>query len=434
MNSFLSTLRNSFKSPEIRQKILFTLAIFLVFRFFAHVPVAGVDLVQLQNLFANNQFLGLLNIFSGGTLANFSIMALGLNPYINASIIMQLMTMVFPKLEELQKEGDTGRKKINQYTRFLTIPLAALQAIGMYALLKSQGIIVNLPPLAFISFIFTMVAGTMFLVWLGELITEKGVGNGISLLIFAGIVGQFPVIIGQTISTATAEMSMSLFIFVALALLVIAAIIIVNEATRRIPVHYARRMRGSNMTSGQSTHLPLRLNQAGVIPIIFAISLVLMPSLIAGFLVTSPNPFFSGIGQTINTWFAPTGVPYNVTYFLLVVGFTFFYTAVIFNPKKISEEIQKYGGFIPGIRPGSPTTKYLNYILVRITLVGACFLGLVAILPEIARALTGVQTLLLGGTSILIVVSVVLDTFKNIEANLVMRSYDKFVTGGEQRR
>lgn len=433
MNSFLTTLRNSFKSPEIRQKIIFTLAIFLVFRFFAHIPVAGVDLTALKNLFESNQFLGLLNIFSGGTLANFSIMALGLNPYINASIIMQLMTMIFPKLEELQKEGDAGRKKINQYTRFLTIPLAALQAIGMYALLKSQGIIVTLPPLAFISFIFTMVAGTMLLVWLGELITERGVSNGISLLIFAGIVGQFPVIIGQTISTVTSETAMSLLIFVGLALLVIASIIVVNEATRRIPVHYARRMRGNNMTSGQSTHLPLRLNQAGVIPIIFAISLVLMPSLIAGFLVTSPNLFLQNIGQAINTWFAPTGVAYNVTYFLLVLGFTFFYTAVIFNPKKISEEIQKYGGFIPGIRPGSPTTKYLNYILVRITLVGGSFLGLVAILPEIARGLTGVQTLLLGGTSILIVVSVVLEAIKKIESNLVMRSYDRFVTGESKR-
>jgi preprotein translocase subunit SecY len=427
MNSFLNTLRNSFKSPEIRKKILFTLAIFLVFRFFAHVPVAGVDLAALKNLFESNQFLGLLNIFSGGTLANFSIMALGLNPYINASIIIQLMTMVFPKLEELQKEGDSGRKKINQYTRFLTIPLAALQAIGMYALLKSQGIIAVLLPLEFISFILTMIAGTMFLVWLGELITERGVGNGISLLIFAGIVGQFPVIIGQTMSTATTETSMSLLIFTALALLVIAGIIIVNEATRQITVHYARRMRGNTQTGGQATHLPLRLNQAGVIPIIFAISIVLMPSLMAGFLLTSPNAFLSSVGQGINTWFAPTGVAYNLTYFLLVVGFTFFYTAVIFNPKKISEEIQKYGGFIPGIRPGGPTTKYLNYILTRITLVGACFLGLIAILPEIARSVTGVQTLLLGGTSILIVVSVVLETVKNIQANLVMRSYDRFV-------
>ncbi|HEX8932156.1 MAG TPA: preprotein translocase subunit SecY, partial [Patescibacteria group bacterium] len=402
-------------------------AIFLAFRFFAHVPVAGVNLAQLKNLFASNQFLGLLDIFSGGTLANFSIMALGLNPYINASIIIQLLTMVFPKLEEMQKEGDAGRKKINQYTRFLTIPLAALQAIGMYALLKSQGIIAVLSPVAFISFIITMTAGTMLLVWFGELISEKGVGNGISLLIFAGIVGRFPVVFGQTISTATAETSLNLVVFIVLSLLVIAGIIIVNEATRQIPVHYARRMRGNTTTGGQSTHLPLRLNQAGVIPIIFAVSLVLLPSLIANFLRTSTNPFLSNVAQTLNVWFAPTSIVYNSFYFLLVVGFTFFYTAVIFNPKKIAEEIQKYGGFIPGIRPGSPTSKYLNYILTRITLVGAIFLGLIAILPEIARAATGVQTLLLGGTSILIVVSVVLETFKAIEANLVMRNYDTFV-------
>jgi len=428
MNSFLTTFRNSFKSPEIRYKILFTLAIFLVFRIFAHIPVAGVNLAQLKSLFASNQFLGLLDIFSGGTLANFSIMALGLNPYINASIIIQLLTMVFPKLEELQKEGDSGRRKINQYTRILTIPLSALQAIGMYALLKSQGIITTLSPLAFISFIVTMAAGTMLLVWLGELITERGVGNGISLLIFAGIVGRFPVIFGQTASTTTAENSLNLIVFVVLGFAVIAGIIIVNEATRQITVHYAKRMRGSKMYGGQSTHLPLRLNQAGVIPIIFAVSLVLLPSLLANFLRSSTNPILSGIAQSVNTWFTPTGWAYNILYFLLVVGFTYFYTAVIFNPKKIAEDIQKYGGFIPGIRPGTPTSKYLNYILTRITLVGAIFLGIIAIFPTIARSVTGIQTLLLGGTSILIVVSVVLDTFKTIEANLVMRNYDSFVT------
>lgn len=427
MNSFLNTLRNSFKSPEVRKKIIFTLAIFLVFRFFAHIPVAGVDLAQLKNLFASNQFLGLLDIFSGGTLSNFSIMALGLNPYINASIIMQLLTMVFPKLEEMQKEGDSGRKKISQYTRILTIPLAALQAIGMFALLKSQGIISNLSPLALISFIVTMVAGTMLLVWLGELITERGISNGISLLIFAGIVGRFPIVLGQTVSTATPESSMNLLIFTALSLLVIAGIIVVNEATRQITVHYARRMRGSALTSGQSTHLPLRLNQAGVIPIIFAISIVLLPSLIANFFQASSNPVLSGMAQTINVWFTPSGFAYNALYFVLVVGFTFFYTAVVFNPKKISEEIQKYGGFIPGIRPGTPTSKYLNYILVRITLIGGIFLGFIAILPSIAKSMTGVQTMLLGGTSILIVVSVVLEAIKKIEANLVMRNYEGFL-------
>jgi len=427
MDSFISTLRNSFKSPEIRKKILFTLGIFLVFRLLAHIPVAGVNLAALKNLFAGNQFLGLLDIFSGGTLANFSIMALGLNPYINASIILQLLTMVFPKLEELSKEGAAGQRKINQYTRFLTIPLSCLQAIGMYALLRSQGIITTLSPIAFISFIVTMAAGTMFLVWLGELITEKGVGNGISLMIFAGIVGRFPVLFGQTLSTATPETTLNLVTFLVLGIVVIAAVIVMTEATRQVTVYYAKRARGNKMYGGESTHLPLRLNQAGVIPIIFAVSIVLLPSLLANFFKASKNPFLSGFAQNVNLWFAPSSPAYNILYFLLVVGFTFFYTAVIFNPKKIAEEIQKHGGFIPGIRPGTPTTKYLNYILTRITLVGASFLGLVAILPEIARSITGVQTLLLGGTSILIVVSVVLETFKAIEANLVMRNYDGFL-------
>jgi len=427
MNSFLNTLRNSWKSPEVRKKILFTLGIFLVFRIFAHVPVAGVDTAQLKNLFAGNQLLGLLDIFSGGTLANFSIMALGLNPYINASIILQLLTMVFPKLEELSKEGEAGQRKINQYTRVLTIPLACLQAIGMYALLHSQHIIVTLSPFAFISFIITMAAGTMLLVWLGELITERGVGNGISLLIFGGIVGRIPVALQQTLSTTTSQTSLNLIAFLVLGLAVIAGIIIINEATRQIPVFYAKRVRGNKTTGGQSTHLPLRLNQAGVIPIIFAVSLVLLPSLLANFAQTAKNQMLSSIAQTLNIWFTPTGWIYNIVYFLLVVGFTYFYTAVIFNPKKIAEDIQKYGGFIPGIRPGNPTNKYLNYILNRITLIGAIFLGIIAIFPTIARDITGVQTLLLGGTGILIVVSVVLDTFKQIEANLVMRNYDSFL-------
>ncbi len=425
--NFLETLKKSIKSPDLRKKIVFTFGIFIVFRFLAHVPVGGVNTVALKNLFAGNQFLGLLNIFSGGTLANFSIMALGLGPYINASIIMQLLTMVFPKLEELQQEGPSGQRKINQYTRVLSIPLSVLQSIGMYALLRSQGIIDVLSPLSFISFALTMTAGTIFLVWLGELITERGVGQGISILIFAGIIGQLPVVAVQTFSTITPETLFNMLTFVVLGLLVISSIIVVTEATRKIQVHYARRVRGNKMQGGDSTHLPLRLNQAGVIPIIFAVSIVLMPSLIANFMLSSKNPDLVVIAQNINTWFAPTGIFYNIFYFLLVVAFTFFYTAIVFNPAKISEQIQKHGGFIPGVRPGTPTTKYLNYILTRITLVGASFLGLVAILPEVARSLTGVQTLLLGGTSILIVVSVVLEVFKNIESNLVMRNYEAFL-------
>jgi preprotein translocase subunit SecY len=427
MNSIADVFRNASRSPEVRRKVLFTFLIFLVFRIFAHIPVAGVNVAVLKSTFAQNQFLGLLDIFSGGTLANFSIMALGLNPYINASIIIQLLTLVFPKLEEMQKEGEEGRRKMNQYTRYIAVPLAILQAIGMYALLRSQGIIAFLSPLALLTFIATMVAGTMLLVWLGELITEKGVGNGISIIIFAGIVGRLPVSLGQTLQTATPESRLNILAFTILGLLVIASIIVITEATRQITVFYARRVRGNNMEGGQSTHLPLRLNQAGVIPIIFAVSLVLLPSMLGNFFVSSKNAGMHSVGLFLTTAFNPDGIWYNLIYFILVVGFTFFYTAVIFNPKKIAEEIQKYGGFVPGVRPGKPTAAYLNYILTRITLVGALFLGLIATLPVIAKQLTGVQTLLLGGTGILIVVSVVLESFKAIEANLVMRNYEGFL-------
>ncbi len=427
MNSIVETLVSLIKTPEVRKKIVFTALIVIAFRFLAHIPVVGVNVVQLKSLFAQNQFLGLLDIFSGGTLANFSIMALGLGPFINASIILNLLTMVFPKLEELQKEGESGRKKINQYTRFLTLPLAILQSFGMFALLRSQQIIGNLGPLELISFVLTLTAGTMILVWLGELITEKGIGNGISFLIFAGIVGRLPVVLGQTVTTITAENIMNMLVFAVLGLAVMAAIIVVNEATRQIPIHYAKRVRGNKTYGSQMTHLPLRLNQAGVIPIIFAVSLVLLPSMMGNFLITSQNTMLGNIGQFLVTWFNPDGIAYNVIYFLLVVGFTFFYTAVVFNPKKISEEIQKQGGFIPGVRPGTATSNYLNYILIRTTFSGAAFLGLIAILPTIAKSITGVQTVLLGGTSLLIVVSVVLETYKSLEAQLVMRNYEGFL-------
>lgn len=427
MEKYLAIFRNSIKAEDVRRKLLFTAGIFFIFRIFAHIPVSGVNIASLKQLFSQNQFLGLLDIFSGGTLANFSVMALGLNPYINASIILQLLTMVFPKLEELQKEGESGRQKINQYTRMLTIPLALLQAFGMYALLKSQNIITTLSPIYLISFILTMTAGTMFLVWLGELISEKGIGNGISILIFAGIVGRLPVVFGQTASTTTSENMMNTLIFMVTGLVVIASIVVMNEATRQITVYYAKRVRGNKIYGGQSTHLPLRLNQAGVIPIIFAVSMVLLPSLISNYLTASKNPTLHNFAVSLSSLFNPEGIFYNALYFILVVGFTYFYTAVVFNPKKIAEEVQKHGGFIPGIRPGSPTASYLNYILTRITLAGAIFLGTIAIFPTIARSMTGIQTLLLGGTGILIVVSVVLETVKNVEAQLVMRNYEGFL-------
>lgn len=426
MNNFLTIFKRAFQTEGVRRKIVFTALILIAFRLFAHIPVAGVNTASLKAFFAQNQFLGLLDIFSGGTLANFSVMALGLNPYINASIIFQLLAMVFPQIEEMQKEGEAGREKINQYTRMLTVPLAALQAVGMYALLRSQHLIITLNPIQLISFIITMTAGTMLLVWLGEQITERGVGNGISLLIFAGIVGRIPVAIGQTFSTAGGQNFLSLLAFLGMGFIVIAAIVFINEAVRQVPVYYAKRVKGNKIYGGESTHLPLRLNQAGVIPIIFAVSLVLIPSLLANYFTGAKNAMLHTIALNLATWFNPNGWFYNGLYFVLVVGFTYFYTAVIFNPKKIAEEIQKYGGFVPGIRPGTQTAHYLNFVLTRITLVGALFLGVIAIFPTIAKSVTGVQTLLLGGTGILIVVSVILETVKAIEAQLVMRNYDTY--------
>lgn len=427
MPNVLATLTNAFKTPELRKKILITILILVVFRFFAHLPIPGVDLVKLKILFQQNQFLNLLDVFSGGTLVNFSIIALGLNPYINSSIIFQLLTMIFPKLEELSKEGEYGRQKINQYTRLLTLPLALLQAVGMYALLRSQGVIDVLAPVTLIGLMLTMAAGTIFLMWLGELITEYGVGNGISLLIFAGIVGRLPVSLGKTAVGLNQEQMLNIGIFALLGVVVIAGIVIVNEATRKVIIHYAKRIRGSKMVGGQSTHLPLRINQAGVIPIIFAVSLVLLPSLLGSVLKNLSNPTLRDIGFNLTTWFTSTSIAYNVIYFLLVVGFTYFYTAVIFNPKKIADDIQKNGGFIPGIRPGTATIAYLNYILTRITLAGGIFLGLIAVLPSLAQQVTGIQTLTIGGTSILIVVSVILELVKSLEAQMLSRSYEGFL-------
>jgi preprotein translocase subunit SecY len=427
MNKYLLPILNAFKVPDLRRKLLFTLGIFVVFRVFAHIPIPGVDLVALRQLFARNQLLSLLDVFSGGTLANFSIMALGLNPYINASIILQLLQLVFPKLEELSKEGEYGRKVINQYTRFLTVPLSIFQALGMYALLRNQGIMTSLSLPVLISLVTTMTAGTILMMWFGELISESGIGNGISMLIFAGIVGRFPVAVGQTLATLNPENFSNVIIFTVMALVVIAGIVAVNEGSRQITVAYAKRIRGGKVYGGGSTHLPLRVNQAGVIPIIFAVSFILLPSMLGRFLEQVPNPAIAGVARWVANTFDPGGLIYNLTYFFLVIGFTYFYTAVTFNPSKIATEIQKYGGFIPGIRPGTPTANYLSYILSRITLAGAVFLGMIAVLPSMVKGATGVTTLMLGGTGILIIVSVVLETAKQLESMLIMRSYDGFL-------
>lgn len=427
MKEIQDKLRMLWHDKSLRQKTIFTLFIFLAFRIFAFLPVSVINLPKLQALFASNQFLSLLDIFSGGTLINFSVMALGLNPYINASIIIQLLTVVFPQLEKLAKEGEYGRYKINQYTRILTLPLTVFQSIGIFVLLRNQHIVSNLSPLEFFSFVLTMVAGTMILVWFGELISEFGLGNGISLLIFAGIVGRLPISLNRTTAVFNQEMFVNYAIFLVLAVAVIAAIVYINEAVRKIPVYYAKRIRGNRVYQGATNFLPLKLNQAGVIPIIFAVSFVLFPQLIGNFLRYVKNPAVSSIATFLATTFSPSGLVYNVLYFLLVIGFTYFYTVVVFNPQKIAEEIQKHGGFIPGIRPGIATKQYLEKIVYKITSVGAVFLGVIAILPAIVSKVTGIQNLVIGGTGILIVVSVILETFKNIQAQLVMKNYDKFV-------
>ncbi|MBU1000577.1 preprotein translocase subunit SecY [Patescibacteria group bacterium] len=427
MTNILSPIINAFKIAELRRKIFITIILVIIFRVSAHVPVSGVDLAGLKQLFSSNQFLGLLDIFSGGTLANFSIISLGLNPYINAAIIFQLLTMINPKLEALSKEGEMGRQIINQYTRYLTIPLSALQAIGMFALLKNQGIITQISPLKVAAIVIGMTAGTIFLMWIGELITEYGIGNGISLLIFAGIVARVPITLTQTASVADQTQVMNILIFLVLAVFVTAGVVFVNEGRRQITVKYARRFTGEKGSeAGAQTYLPLRVNQAGVIPIIFAVSLVLVPSFAGSYLAGLSHPQLSSIGRFLSVNFDPRSMTYNLFYFGLVVGFTFFYTAVIFNPVKVADEIKKYGGFIPGIRPGTQTAGFLNYIMVRITLTGAIFLGAVAVLPSIASQVTGIETLVLGGTGLLIVVSVILDTAKQFESKLIERSYEVF--------
>jgi len=389
--------------------------------------VAGIDRQALAQLFSGNQLLGLLDIFSGGTLANFSLVALGIGPYINASIIMQLLTVIFPKLETLSKEGEYGREVINQYTRLLTIPIAIMQGIGMYFLLNSQGVIGQLNPLYLIALLATITAGTMLTVWLGELITEYGIGNGISLLIFAGIVGRIPVTFFQTTATLDTINVTSLFAFTILTVLVVAGVVFMNEASRNIVVQYARRVTQGKNFGGQMTHLPLRVNQAGVIPIIFAVSLVLMPSMIGSFVERSSNVQVAAIARDVVAFMNPNGFAYSVIYFLLVVGFTYFYTAVVFNPEKIADDLKKYGGFIPGVRPGPTTSKYLSGVLNRITVAGALFLGLIAVLPSVMQGIFNISSLSMGGTSILIVVSVVLETTKSLQSQLLLRNYEGFL-------
>lgn len=416
-----------FKIRDLRTKIFFVLGMLVLFRVAAHIPVPGVDVEALRQFFAGNQFLGLLDIFSGGGLSNFSVVMLGVGPYITASIVFQLLTMIIPRLEELAKEGESGRQKINQWTRYLTVPLALLQTYSTINLLNRGGrmIITDVSPLNIATIVLSVTAGTLFLMWIGELISEKGIGNGVSLIIFAGIVSRLPGDIIRTFKVFDTSQMINLVVFLGIAILVIGGIVFVTEGQRNIPVAYAKRVRGMKMYGGTSTHLPLRVNQAGVIPIIFALSIMLFPGMAANFLVGSGVAWLSHLAQSIANLFQ-NQIFYGSLYFVMVILFTYFYTAVTFNPPQIAENIQKQGGFVPGIRPGRATAEYLHKVLNRITLAGAFFLGFVAILPFIAQSLTKIKTLTIGGTGILIVVSVVLETIKQIRSQMQMRDYDAF--------
>ncbi len=419
-----------FKIPDIRKKLLLILGVFVLFRLMSNIPIPGINIEQLRDFFERFQIFGLLSVFTGGSFDQLSIVMLGLGPYITAIIIMQLLTMVIPSLERLYKEeGEEGRRRFNQYARILTVPLAALQSFAMLSLLKSQNVILSLSPLETISSVAVITAGTIFLMWLGELITEGGIGNGVSLLIFAGIVASFPANLRQTILQVQQDSSQlpNLLLFLALAVLIISGVVLVNEARRNIPVSYAKRIQGRRMYGGVSTYLPLSINPAGVIPIIFALSLLLLPGLIASFLAGIGNPQISALAQKINFAFQ-NPILNGFLYFILVFIFTFFYTMVTFDPKAIATNLQKMGGFVPGIRPGQSTAIFLKSILYRVLPFGALFLGLIAIMPSIVGGITKVTTFnfLVGGTSILIVVSVILETLRHLKAQLHMREYDTF--------
>jgi preprotein translocase subunit SecY len=423
------SILNAFRAPDIRRRILFVLGALIVFRALAHVPVPGADPTKLAAFFNGNALFGLLDLFSGGGLSRFSVVGLGVNPYINASIIMQLMTGVVPALTALQREGEYGRNKINQYTRYLTVPLAILQSYGFLAVLNQAGVLnttFDLASFGTLTQIVSLTAGSILLMWIGELITEKGIGNGISFVIFAGIVGRVPQALGTFLDSPN---FVALAIFAVFAVFAVGAIVFITEGQRRIPIQYASRVRGRRMYQGGTTFLPLRVNQAGVIPIIFAVSILLFPSQIAGYFAQSQVTVVADIATFFVNTFGPSNlVVYGSLYFLLTVGFTYFYTAFTFKPDETAEQLRKNGGFIPGIRPGRPTQDYLARVVNRITVAGALFLGIVAVAPFVFQAfIPSLSGLSLGGTSILIVVSVVVETMKQLEAQLMMRNYEGFI-------
>lgn len=417
----LGSFKTAFKVSELRTKLLYTLGMIFIFRLGAHIPVPGVVPERFAELVNSGVIFGFFDIISGGALKNFSVFAMGIMPYINASIILNLLTVVIPHLEKLKKEGEEGRKKITQYTRYLTVVLAFIQGIGM--VVGVGGSLQNPGPISYVMVALTITAGTTFLMWMGEQITERGIGNGISLLIFAGIVSRLPqgaASLGQYLNAGTISI-FSLVVLTIIAALVIAAVVAVQEGQRRIPVRYAKRVVGRRVYGGQTTHLPLRVNQAGVMPIIFASSLLMFPETIIKMFQGSALANFYG------TYLGWGTAAHTVIYALLIIGFTYFYTAVVMNPNDVADNIKKYGGFIPGLRPGRPTAEYITRIMSRVTLSGAIFLALIAILPNFVLLATKIPNIYFGGTSLLIVVGVALDTMKQIESHLLMRSYQGFI-------
>lgn len=423
LSSFFTKVSLILSDSTLRKRLLFLLGALITFRLLASVPVPGVNLAALEQFFASNQFLGFLNIFSGGGLSNLSIVMLGVSPYITASIIMQLMTIMVPKFKTMyQDEGEAGRMRFSQYSRYLSLPLAVMQGVGFLFLLRSQGVLESLSSFDFAVSVTVIVAGSMLLMWLGELITEFGIGNGVSLIIFAGIVASIPSSVSQLLFTFDVAQIPTYLAFIIAGLLVVLGVVVMSEAERPVPVTYAKRVRGSETYGGVSTYLPLRINQAGVIPIIFALSIILFPQMIFSFLATLDSVTLKSISQTALTILNNQYV-YAGLYFFFVFVFTYFYTAIMFDPDTISKNLQKSGAFIPGIRPGEHTSQYLGTIITRITLVGAVFLGAIAVLPLVMQAATGLQQLAIGGTALLIAVSVVLDLVRKIDAQVSMREY-----------
>ncbi len=423
MNSFFAKLTLLLSDAQLRNRLLFVVGILALFRVMAAIPIPGVSAAQLTAFLSNNQFFGLLNLFSGGGLSNLSIVMLGVGPYITASIVMQLLTLMIPRFKQLyQEEGEIGRKKFSQYSRLLTLPLALIQGVSFLMILGRQGVLPALSPFQFAVNLIVIVAGSIFLMWLGELISEYGLGNGVSILIFAGIVASLPQQLGQLLFAFDPSQIPVYLAFLIAAVATIAAVVYVTEAERPVPVTYAKRVRGMKFFGGSSTYLPLRLNQAGVIPIIFALSLLLIPQMFASFFQTSSIGWLAAASGAIMSGLQNL-LLYGVLYFIFVFLFTFFYTAVTFDPHQIAENLQKNGAFIPGVRPGGSTMEYLSKVITRITFVGALFLGIIAVLPIIMQSITGVQSLALGGTALLIVVSVILDLARRIDAQISIREY-----------